>query len=138
VGYKRNPRIYRLIFEDGEYSGLIVRVRSMPLGQFLEIAALADASNHSDGEVEKLFKAFAGALVDWNLETDGPEGETWPVPADLDGLYDQDLEFGLFLIGEWVRAIGGVPDPLAGSSTSGGTSPVASLPMEVSSPNLGS
>lgn len=130
MGYKRTPRVYKLVFEDEEYRGLEVKVRSMPLGQFMEVAELADGAENDQEKAKKLFQAFAAALVEWNLEEDGPDGNPWPVPADLDGLLRQDLEFVFYLIKEWMTAISGVNGPLAGSSTSGSNALEASLQMD--------
>lgn len=136
MGYRRKPQVYKLRFEDEEYEGLVVRVRSLPLGQFLEITRLADEAEANPQQVEALLTAFASALVDWNLEEDGPDGEVWSVPADKNGLYRQDLDFVFMLIREWMQAIAGVPAPLGEGSTSGPTSEELSLPMEPLSGSL--
>jgi hypothetical protein len=75
----------------------------------------------------ELFEGFADALVDWNVE----DGDGAPTPADLSGVYAQDFDFVMFLVGEWIAAMGDVAAPLVPPSVSGGTSLEASIPMDV-------
>lgn len=131
MGYQPPRKTYRLVFDEGEYAGLSVRVRSVPLGQFMALTRLAETAG--DGKEQEafagmgeLFEGFADALVDWNVEDDGA-----PVPADLSGVYAQDFDFVMFLVGEWISAMGDVAAPLVPPSVSGGTSLEASIPMDV-------
>jgi hypothetical protein len=143
VGFKVRPKVYRLRFEDGsDLDGATIMVRSLPTGDFLHISGLADraGSNGSTGpvsdteEIVTLLDMFAGALVEWDLERE----DGTPVPCDSDGLRELDLPAVLSLIFAWIDAVVAVAAPLAERSPSGGTFPVASLPMETSSPSPGS
>lgn len=132
-GYRVEPRIYRLVFEDRP--GLEVRVRSVELGVFLDIIGMAgmDVTRLTAANVEEvahLFDVFAAALVGWNLETgDGP------VPATVEGLRSLEFDFVLELVQAWMDAIASVPGPLGASSNGGDRSLEASLPMAASSPS---
>ena len=129
-GFVPPVKVYRIVAEDGIYAGLTAKVRSVPLGEFMALAGLADGLDASTAaskfaEMGKLFAALADALVEWNLTTESDE----PVPADLSGLYAQDLDLALFLIGEWIGAMGGVSGPL-------GTPPNPSAPVGVPDSSL--
>lgn len=128
MGYKRKPKVYRLEFTDPEFEGLVVRTRSLPLGEFMELSG-ADAAT---GEgTQKMMRAFARALVEWNLEDELGE----PVKPSYDGIMAQDLDFITALITAWMDAIASVSPNLPRGSNSGGTSLEASLPMESLSPS---
>lgn len=140
MGYRREPRIYKLSFEDPDMDGLVVRVRSLPVGQFLELTRAAgqvEASGTGQANAEQMditFRGLAAAIVEWNLEEEGPDGQMWSVPADLDGLYRQDLPFVMAIIQAWLDAVAAVPPPLPGASSGGQPFQEASLPMAPLSP----
>lgn len=145
MGYVREPKTFLLKFPEME--GLEVRARSLPLGQFMELMTMAGsmddgALSSKDAEkINAIFRIFASALVSWNLETPDPRGQDYPslpVPADMDGLYSQDLEFIMQIIKAWMTAVGGVDDELGKASPSGNKSLEASLAMETLSPNQSS
>ena len=136
AGYRREPTTVKLRFEDPEMAGLVVRMRSLSIGAYLELAELAggvEGTPASVGEqlqmVHKLFAAFASSLLEWNLEEDGPTG-TYPVPPTLEGVKSQDLPFVLLILQEWMGAMAGPDRPLPAGSPSGGPSPELSIPME--------
>ncbi len=137
MGYVRKRTVYRLVWEDDhDLAGLIVQVGALNTGQLVDLttgaARLTDvmaggAPSAEDAAVmNTMFGAFADSLVGWNLERENGTA----VPPTLSGVREQDAQFTLALIGEWMKAAGGVPAPLGGSSTSGGIFPEASLPME--------
>ncbi|MFC5834659.1 hypothetical protein [Nonomuraea insulae] len=135
MGYKRPARVYKLVFnEDDDMAGLEVKARSMSTGGLLDMAPLLDLQLSASPTAEEmesiaeLLERFAGVLVSWNLEDDDDE----PVPATLEGLLDQDIDFVLRIILAWADAISGVPAPLDGLSPGGEPSLVASIPMDVS------
>lgn len=137
MGYKRT-KTYRLVFEDPEFEGLEVRAKSVPTGSFLKITELMDLGG-SEGftsddmdKIRDLFGTFAGALIDWNLEDDDDQ----PVPATLDGLLSQDLDFVLQIIKAWMEAVTTPPESLGKGSPSGVQFPEGSIPMAVPSPDL--
>jgi hypothetical protein len=150
MGYVRQRKIYKLVFEDPDMAGLEVRARSVPLGtlmRLIELAGLIDrgTANLNPDEakaIRELFTGFADALVSWNLEepviddeTGEETGEVCPVPATVDGLYSQDMDFALHIIEAWMDAVAGVAGPLGRRSSDGEQSLAASLPMEPPSPS---
>jgi hypothetical protein len=135
MGYIRERKVYRLRFEDPEMEGLVVQARSAPVGQFIGLAKLANPGTTVRPEdmeqVDELFRSFAGCLVDWNLEDE----QGTPVPATLEGLYTQEIDFILQIIFAWIEAVAGVAGPLGQPSSDGGRSLEQSIPMEALSPN---
>lgn len=131
MGFKRQSKVYRLTFA-GEYAGLSVSARSLPLGKFMKMGKLVDVDvanpTGDDFEtLEELFSLFLEALVSWNLE----EEDGTPVPVTREALYEQDLAFVLMLVVVYMDAVSGVPAPLDGTSPDGGRSLAESLPMEI-------
>lgn len=108
MGYSRFEHlpVYRLRFE--EFPGLVVRARPAGLRATTLIAEHLPVVRHAHAPytldqlqaIEKLVKAFALSLVDWNLEDD----EKRPVPADARHLLAQDLPFVLTVIAAWMGA----------------------------------
>lgn len=139
TGFQAPRKIYRLTFADPDLAGLEVRARSVSTGEFLQISSLAELAGERGvatdiSEVSKLFAAFAGAIVSWNLEDE--KGD--PIAPDVDGLYSQDFDFVLSIIMAWLEAVASVPDPLGRASSGGERFPEESLPMESLSPSLSS
>jgi hypothetical protein len=120
MGFKHQPRTYRLVFDDPALEGLEVAARGMSIGEL----------NDPD---KKLYASFADALVEWNLEyKDGT-----PVPTTREAIEAYpDLDFMQGLANTWLNAVMGVDEDLGKDSTSGDTFPEASIPMEVLSPSL--
>lgn len=131
MGFRKQATLYKLKFEDPDMEGLVVVARSLPLKDFLEINRLGvfeDDPGKQAEQSELVFKKFAGALVEWNLETE--EGEE--VPATYDGIASQELSFILTIIRAWMEAIGNIPKPSQTGSNGSGTFPEQSIPMAVS------
>jgi hypothetical protein len=136
MGFKREKKTYRLVWgpENPDMDGLVVEVRTVPVGTLMTLAALVDKVVRTIGEdaktVNDLLGGFAKALVSWNLEEDDDEEVTHAVPATLDGVLAQDIDFMVAIIRAWIGAHVEVPDELGKDSPSGGTSLEGSLPME--------
>jgi hypothetical protein len=133
MGFKRNPKIYHLTWEDGDYAGLEVNIRSLNMGQLLE-AKSGKSANGKDG-LEGTVELLADRIVGWNLED---EETGAPVPATLDAMKGEDDDLILDIINRWMEAVSGVPAPLDATSPSGEISQVASIPTEALSPSLAS
>lgn len=129
MGYRRQPTIYRLLFE--EYEGLEVMARSVSIDEYLKITRLADEMTTRPGEeqVKEMFAWFAKRLVSWNLEDE----DGTPVPATLHGLLGEELPFATAIVMAWVNKVVRV-DPTSPPGSSPGASPPdpleASIPME--------
>lgn len=130
MGYKRNPKIYRIAFaDDSDYPGLEVQLRSLSTAQFLA------ADGRTASNMREMVELFADRLVSWNLED---EETSAPVPTTLEAVLAEDWTMIDDIFGEWLSAIRGVPAPLESSSPAGEISPEVSIPMEALSPSLAS
>ncbi len=133
TGFEYERNVYRLIFEDPSLNGLVVRMESIPIGQYMDVVELAGIQEEAVGAeqvqaLNDLLKSFADALVDWNLTKRGV-----PVPADLDGVRGCDTDLVLKqLIGAWLSTVAGVPDPLGKGSAGGESAPAESPTTEPS------
>lgn len=130
MGYKRNPKVYNLRFQDGDYTGLEVQVRSLSMGQLIAIRTGKDedGKDATEGVVELL----AERIVGWNLEDE----DGTPVPPTLEAIKAEDHDLIEAIIEQWTTVVAGVKDPLPESSPSGEPSPVVSIPMEPLSESL--
>ena len=143
-GYVPKRRVFRLRFEDEEYDGLVVKVRSTNVQRLLEfmrfLAGLSDDDLTAE-DVERfagLFESFAEVLEEWNvLHADGPN-KGQPVPATLEGIQTQDADFVMDIMRVWFQAVTQPPAPLPATSSAGGPSAVPPLPMEPLSPSRAS
>lgn len=134
MGYQRARKVFRLTFEDEP--GLEVLAYSASLGTITGLLDLVkglggDKADRREGlamlgRVDELFSTFAASLKEWNLEDE--DGK--PIPATVDGLKTQDLDFTLELILAWMEAVVSVSAPLKQKSSGGDQSPEALIPME--------
>lgn len=140
MGFQAPHKVYKLTFEDPEYEGLEVRVKSSEFGTFLDIAQLMDLDTDADvtakdvEDINALFGYFVDAIIDWNLEDDGGV----PVPQTVKGLRTLDLGFVMDMVQAWVRALKGTSPGLSRPSGSGEPSLEASIPMEALLPSRAS
>lgn len=114
MGYVREKKIFRLTFSDPSFSGLEVMAGSTSVGKLLEVSKMG-SQTLSEEQVGVVFGVFADALISWNLENE----DGTPVPATLEGLYEQDVEFVMQIVQSWMEVVVGVPGPLATPSTNG-------------------
>jgi hypothetical protein len=153
MGFVRQRRTYRLVWSEGEFTGLEVVASSASVAGYRQIAEWATRQYSWPPTTEDLMKldelheVFGEMLVSWNLErpkldehgheivdADGSR-VVEPVPPTVDGLRQQDPEFTLAVIVAWMDAVAGVPAPLGGPSSSGERSLEESLPMDVLLPD---
>lgn len=126
MGYTRKQRTFVLEFDDEEYEGLEIEMKSLPLGDFIKVSKLMDEEGKSDGQVEDMIKMFQKSIIRWNMQ----EEDGTPIPVTHEGLMTCDLSFILAAINGWVQGISSVSKSLGKDSNSGGTSPMPQLPME--------
>lgn len=138
AGYRPPRRVFRLRFEDGHHDGLVVRMRTTSVGRALDLMRflVLDTDGLTPEDVagfEGLFEGFAEVLVEWNVEDD--DGR--PVPATLEGVRTQPIDFVMGILNVWFGATTTVSatDPLAATSPAGEPSAVPSLPMVPLSPS---
>lgn len=137
MGFKVKKKLYKLTFaQDTDLSGLEVTMTSVSMGKLLRIQELSDSPDVTANMAafHEMIEIFTGAMLSWNLEDDFDQ----PVPVTPEGVLTQDPDVLMVIIGQWVKAISGVADPLGAGSTSGAPSPEASLPMEAVSLSLSS
>jgi hypothetical protein len=129
VGYKRNPKIYNLVFDETtNWPGLEVQVRTLAMGQLVSIWS------GEGGSSARTFELFMSRLVGWNLEDE--DGN--PVPITREAVEAEDDDMVVAIQRRWTDAVLGVPAPLGDSSSSGATSPVESALTEIPSQSLAS
>lgn len=131
MGFERNPKVYHLKFQDGEYAGLEVRVRSLSMKQLLVIRT-GNGEEGKDG-TERAVEFLAERIISWNLTDKGV-----PVAPTLENILEEDDDFVLAIINKWTSAVSGVSAPLEEPSPSGEISQVASIPTEPLSESLAS
>ena len=134
MGYKRNPKIYKLVFgDDTDYAGLEVQVKTITMGQLLAMRSGTSGDEDKDN-IRVSVELLAERIVSWNLEDE--KGQ--PVPPTLDAILEEDDDFIFAIINRWTDAVSGVKAPLQQSSPSGEPSPVELVPMEALSESLAS
>lgn len=131
MGFNVESDIYKLVFVEPEFEGLVIRARSIPIRDLVKISAASNLkitpllSNDEWEQIRELARIFADALVDWNLEVNGE-----PVPTTVDGLLSLPLRMFWKIQGAWWLAIAGVSAPLDDASSGGDPSLEESMPME--------
>lgn len=134
MGYKRNPKIYKLVFgDDTDYAGLEVQVKTITMGQLLAMRSGKTSDDDKDN-IRVSVELLAERIVEWNLEDEHGK----PVPPTLDAMLEEDDDFIFAIINRWTDAVSGVKAPLQQSSPSGEPSPVELVPMEALSESLAS
>lgn len=136
-GYNPGATVYKLVFVDRE--GLIVKMLSLPTGEFLMVAKMADLAESLDEaealvELRGLLGVFAKYLVCWNVELPvdpaDPESPVEALPTTVEGVLRLELDLVLEMILAWVDAVAGTSGPLGRPSTSGDLALEASIPMD--------
>ncbi len=141
MGYRPKRKTYLVKFdEDHELHGLEMRVRSIPMHRFNRLAEIADrvkteevAGGDVDAMIDELYGFFLAALDWWNVEDDDGKPVERTVAAAREHL---EFDFMTQVIMEWMTQIASVPVPLGTPSNAGGTTRMASLPMDPLSPSL--
>lgn len=117
TGFRPQSKVYRLEFVQDELHGLEVRAKSLPLGKFLELSGmtLTGTPEELKERIQYVFGFFASKLVSWNVETE----DGVAIPATLEGLYTQDIDFVFAIIESWMNAIAAVSAPKEMRSNTG-------------------
>lgn len=132
MGSKRTPTLYLLKFEDGEYAGLEISLKSINIKQS---RTMRSVSSETEGEAfDRMLELIASRLHSWNREDE--DGN--PLPTTLESLEEEEPKLIHIIVNKWTQAIEGVPVPLESDSSAGETSAVASIPMEPLSTSLAS
>jgi hypothetical protein len=129
MGYQR-PTL-KLVFDDPEMEGLIVRARRLKIGTYVDLLRAAGLDLKDETNRKELAERIMSAVIDWNLEDE----DSQPVPVTPAGFLDQDLRFIIQMSEALLAAHRGVPGPLERPSPAGGQSLEQSIPMEIESPS---
>lgn len=90
MAYNVSRKVLNLVFEDGDYEGMEIRIKSLRTGEFLKVtrgaSMMAGIGRDSDpalvrkaiDSVGDLFRIMGLALVSWNLADDDE-----PIPCVL-------------------------------------------------------
>jgi hypothetical protein len=127
MGFKRPVKTVVLGFEGTDYEGLEIEVRSLPLGQFIELSKKFESEERSDQDVEEMVKLFVDSVKSWNMEED----DGTPVAPTYDNILTFDLDFVMACVSAWVDGMTGPDKDLGKDSNSGETSPALSIPMDL-------
>lgn len=142
MGYRQQARTYHLVWNDGPFTGLEVKVRSLPVGAFLAIEAsqhklqdLLAKGSATDEELQEVLEPvqrIVDAIVGWNIE----DADDRPVAVSLDGFMSLTQEEVTAILTAWANAGTNVSTPLERPSPDGELE--ASLPMAELPPSPGS
>lgn len=127
MGFKKEPKAYKLKFEGSELDGLEVIAKSLNVGQFMRVTELlqqTDDIKEANANMNEIFKIFVAALISWNLEDE--DGKA--VPKTVEGIKSQENGFVLEIINAWMNAVAEVNPNLEKKSNL--SESMASLPME--------
>ncbi|MFF5404627.1 hypothetical protein ACFY8K_16700 [Streptomyces misionensis] len=133
MGCKRNPKLYKLKFAEGDYEGLEVTLRSVSIGEMRAMQSVGEEDSGRDG-FDRLADLIASHMVAWNREDEGGNA----LPPTMESLEDEEPALVNLIIDKWMSAVAGVSAPLEQPSNSGGSAPEESIPMEALSPSLAS
>lgn len=121
MGFKKVPTIHTLTFEGTEYEGLEVRMKSTSVGKMRSMLTLLGGSDDEGDEgsslafVDSVIDMLVEYMVSWNME----EEDGTPIPADAEGLSDQELPFLLMLSERYLDQLTG-PGPELGKGSPAG------------------
>lgn len=127
ASFKRKRKVYSLDFAGTEYDGLVVKVRGLTTGEYLDFISSTVAADGESGETEGTLLLLAAHLVEWNLEDEDSEEM---VPATLEGIKTNDFRMNMAIINAWTDAMVSVPEAVGKKSGSGEPVLVESIPSQ--------
>jgi hypothetical protein len=150
MGFRPQPKTYKLNFKDSELDGLMVRIGGCTVGEWQDLLRLSspDTGEEAAAANDATIELFANYLIEWDLEHSrdhckDPEhtgadhykiGD--PVPATPEGIATQENVMITQIIVAWQRAMQYVADDLGKGSMNGSSSQEASLGLAGSSQSL--
>lgn len=126
MSYRKVPTIYVLDMKaiDSEYDGLVIRMKAISFGK---VRRLIKATESADDEnFDEMLDLIHQGLVSWNLVDEGGQ----EVPANQEGLDDQDFPFVMDIVNAWLECMTGVDEDLGKGSPSGPQFPGRPVTME--------
>lgn len=146
MGYKPPGTVYNLHFVDGQYEGLIVKMRSMTIGRLSRMIQSNWDSRNPARNLE-VFEYVASKIVEWNIEhpeVDNPrattpqfcatcglqEGE--PLPKTGTSFLCLDIVLITKILNTWMEAVASVAAPKETRTPNGDAieRALAALPIE--------
>lgn len=118
MGYQRST--LKLKWPEGhELHGLEVRMRRLNVGRLADVQDMADSLGGGGQGVAEQLRAITDVitqgLLGWNLELE----DSTPVPADEDGVADQDFGMLVAILAAWLRVATSIPLDLSAPSSPG-------------------
>lgn len=131
MSYKRKPKNI-VIKVEGDYEGLEIVMKSLTVKDFREILPVLTKAEHVDetnlSAIQDLVDSMTDILVkrilSWNMEDD--DG---PVPTSE--IANEEIALIMAVFQGWTAGMTGVDKELGKDLTSGETSPMPSLQMEM-------
>lgn len=133
MGFRPEPTLFTLKFEDDWLNGLIVKVGCCTVREFNTILLSApDDEKDVSASNTAVLNLFLKYLSEWNLESfvkdeTHPEGEWIPTPHTVDGVETHERRLIRTILVTWQKAMAGIDDDLGKDSMSGNTSLEESL-----------
>jgi hypothetical protein len=125
MGFQRKRKVYKLDFEGTEWDGLVVTVRGLTTGEYLDFVSVTAMAESDENQTGGMVEMLADHLVSWNLEEDGV-----PVPCNLDGVRANELPMNMAIVRAWTEAMSGVPEETEKKSVTGDAPLLESIPTE--------
>lgn len=122
MGFRPEPKQYRLTFDGTELDGLEVVMGSVSVREFNEMIRLSMANGISEEAIaanDRVLELFAQHIVSWNLE----DAKGKPVKTDLETVLGTDRSIIGQVVTGWQVALVTVPNPSKGDSPNGEISP---------------
>jgi hypothetical protein len=115
MGYRKIPTIYTLDMaaKNPEYEGLVIRMKAISFGKVRRLILATESAD--DENFEEMLDLIMLGLVSWNLVDENDQ----EIPANQDGLDDQDFPFVMDIVEAWLECMTGVDEDLGKGSPSG-------------------
>lgn len=138
MGFRPEPTVYNLSFEDTPLDGLHVKARCCSVGEYRKMLQVAingggKITEESLKENDWILELFGKHLVEWDLED--PETGV-PVSPNMDGIHSIENRFMHMLVGAWQTALVTVPTNSPNESSDGDNSEEQSLGLGNASQSL--
>jgi hypothetical protein len=116
-GWEVPRRTARIVFEDGEYDGAIVKTAlDGSLNVYLDYVQLTE--KNSPAEVAEAVRRFGDELlIEWNVKVNGH-----PIEPTGEGMCQIPMPFAILILQTWMKAMAEPSGPLEESTSDGGTS----------------
>jgi hypothetical protein len=131
MGYKPQANVYVLNFVDGQYEGLIVKMKSMTIGRLSSFVKEGWDSKDPAKNLE-VFDFIASKIVEWNIdhpEIDDPDVngncrvcgllEDAPLPKTGKSFLCLDIVLITKILNTWTQAVASVAAPLDKNTQNG-------------------